>query len=136
MYHYLHNTPIPEYELETIQIFHHYSFLKNNYIWESKNQFYSFKDMKYFLKKTFLLNSFYLECFHITLIQVGWPGCQNDMWSKVNIFWFPGKIAHHFIPGCIIKGSYCEIISTKRQTTHYFIQHFELVKKSLLNSST
>lgn len=132
MYYYLLDTPIPEYELETIRLFHNQQFFKNGYIWESKNQHYTFKDLKNFPKKTFLLNSFYLECYNLTLVQFGWPNCQNYFWTKIDIYWLPGKLPIHFLPGCTIRGSFCEIVSSKRQTTHFFVQRIEFVKKSRL----
>lgn len=132
MYNYLLNTPIPEDELETIYLFHQQGFFKNGYTWESQNYYYYFKNLKQFPKDTILLNTLYLETYNLTFVQFGWPGCQQFMWSKLDFFWALGKLPDNFKTGCTIGGSFCEIISRKRQMIHFFVQRIELLKKPLL----
>lgn len=135
MYHYLADTPIPDIELETIQLFYNNSFFKNGYIWQSDHFCYHFKSLKNFQKDSFLLNTFYLECYNLTLIQFGWPNMENYPWSKIDFFWFVGKLPINFVPGSTIGGSFCEIISKRKQTTHYFIQKIELISKSIYRTT-
>lgn len=132
MYNYLLNTPIPEEELEIIDLFYQQSFFKNGYIWESQNHYYYFKNLKQFPKETILLNTLYFGRYNLTFAQFTWPGCQNFMWSKVDFFWIVGKLPDRFKTGCSIGGSFCEIISRKRQMSHFFVRGIEFLGENLL----